>query len=213
MQDEAMRLDHLSYACSAGELADVVQRLGSDLGAPFMDGGRHPRFGTRNFVLPLAGGSYLEVVSALDHPAVDKMPFGQAVRARAEQGGGWLGWVVSVEDITPFETRLGREGVAGHRIRPDGYELRWTQLGVLDQMSNPQLPFFVEWEVPASEHPSHGGRVEIESIEIAGDPQTVSDWLGNEDPLAGVDVRWVDSDEAGIVAVVFSTPNGAVRID
>ena len=46
-----MRLDHLSYAAPSGHLADVVQRLGSRLGAGFTDGGVHPRFGTRNFVL------------------------------------------------------------------------------------------------------------------------------------------------------------------
>ena len=46
----------MSYACNSGELADVVQRIGSDLGATFQDGGRHPQFGTRNFILPLAEG-------------------------------------------------------------------------------------------------------------------------------------------------------------
>ncbi|MEK9955902.1 MAG: VOC family protein, partial [Actinomycetota bacterium] len=56
-----MRLDHLSYACTTSEIADVVQRIGSDLGGTFVDGGRHPSFGTRNFILPLAGGCYVEV--------------------------------------------------------------------------------------------------------------------------------------------------------
>ena len=83
-----MRLDHLSYAAGPEGLGACVQRLGSALGAGFRDGGLHPRFGTRNFVLPLAGGVYLEVVGALDHPAADKAPFGQAVKARSEAGGG-----------------------------------------------------------------------------------------------------------------------------
>ncbi|MBT5502118.1 MAG: VOC family protein, partial [Actinobacteria bacterium] len=51
-----MRLDHISYACQSSELADVVQRIGVDLGNTFVDGGRHPSFGTRNFTLPLAHG-------------------------------------------------------------------------------------------------------------------------------------------------------------
>ena len=74
-----MRLDHVSYACTSGEIADVIQRIGGDLGASFVDGGRHPSFGTRNFILPLAGGCYIEVVSALDHPASEKAAFGRAV--------------------------------------------------------------------------------------------------------------------------------------
>ena len=69
----------------------------------------HPRFGTRNMILPLADRTYLEVVEVLDHPASDKAPFGQAVRARSALGGGWLGWVVAVDDITVVEERLGRE--------------------------------------------------------------------------------------------------------
>src|SRR5450631_1923637 len=119
-----MRLDHLSYAAGSEGLASCVQRLGSTLGASFRDGGLHPRFGTRNFVLPLAAGCYLEVVEALDHPAVDTAPFGRAVRARTEAGGGWLGWAVRVDDLAAVEDRLGRKAVDGHRRRPDGFDLR-----------------------------------------------------------------------------------------
>ncbi len=71
------------------------------MGEPFQDGGVHPRFGTRNRILPLRDDTYLEVVEVLDHPASDKAPFGQAVRARSLLGGGWLGWVVAVDDIAP----------------------------------------------------------------------------------------------------------------
>jgi hypothetical protein len=42
-------------------------------------------------VLPLGGGCYVEVVSPLDHPAVDRAPRGRAVKRRAESRGGWLG--------------------------------------------------------------------------------------------------------------------------
>ena len=66
-----------------------------------------------------------EVVDVLDHPASDKAPFGQAVRARTEAGGGWMGWVVAMDDLTDAEERLGRESVQGNRHRPDGVELRW----------------------------------------------------------------------------------------
>ena len=211
-----MRLDHVSYACSSATLVDVVQRLGSDLGAAFVDGGRHPSFGTRNFILPLQGGCYIEVVAALDHPAAEKAPFGRAVAERAESGGGWLAWVVAVDDLGPVEARLGRTGVPGRRIRPDGYELQWRQLGVLNLMEDPQLPFFVKWDVPAEQHPSHGAAdVSIERIEIAGDADIVCTWLGQPAAhlLDDIDVAWVSSDENGISAVSFSTPRGTVRID
>ncbi|MFM8841739.1 MAG: VOC family protein, partial [Actinomycetota bacterium] len=46
-----MQLDHVSYATSHDSVIDVVQRIGSQLGASFIDGGIHPQFGTRNFIL------------------------------------------------------------------------------------------------------------------------------------------------------------------
>lgn len=209
-----MRLDHLSYACATNEIADVIQRIGSDLGGTFIDGGRHPSFGTRNFILPLAGGAYVEVVSALDHPAAQKAPFGQAVHQRAEAGGGWLSWVLSVTDITPVEQRLGRTAARGHRIRPDGVELRWKQIGVLDTMDRPYMPFFVHWDCADTEHPSAGGSaISIESIELCGDPDTVREVVDLDTGLSGASVTWVDDDDPGVSSVTFRTPAGSVRID
>lgn len=209
-----MRLDHLSYAAGPEGLGACAQRLGAALGAGFHDGGLHPRFGTRNFVLPLAGGVYLEVVGALDHPAADKAPFGQAVKARSESGGGWLAWVVAVDDIEPVERRLGRAAVTGHRRRPDGVDLAWRQIGVLDLLDDPALPFFVQWEVDASLHPAVNGEgPRIEQVEICGDREKVTEWLG--EPLAGVDFRvdWVDAEDPGLTAVHFATAHGTVRLD
>lgn len=209
-----MRLDHLSYACTTGEIADVIQRIGSDLGGTFVDGGRHPSFGTRNFILPLAGGAYIEVVSALDHPAAQKAPFGKAVHQRAEDGGGWLSWVLAVDDIAPVEQRLGRSAVRGHRIRPDGVELSWKQLGVLDTMESPYVPFFVSWDCSVSQHPSAGGHdISVEAIELSGDREPVRQIVDADDELDGVRIVWVEDDEPGVSAVVFRTPTGSIRID
>ncbi len=212
-----MHLDHLSFAVGADGLVGTTERLSGLLGESFVDGGVHPRFGTRNRVLPLTDGQYLEVVEVLDHPASDKAPFGQAVRARSEAGGGWLGWVVSVDDIAPVEKRLERDAVPGNRHRPDGVELRWKQLGVKGLQSDPQLPFFVQWETPSSEHPSQGasGNVELVKIEIAGDPHRVSAWLDTpyEHRIGTFDVEWVaPNGTPGLVAVSFQTANGLVRI-
>jgi hypothetical protein len=211
-----MRLDHISYAAGPDGLKSTSHRIGALLGEEFRDGGIHPRFGTRNMVLPLSAGTYLEVVEVLDHPASDKAPFGQAVRARSELGGGWMGWVVAVDDIEPHETRLGREAVQGNRHRPDGVELRWRQLGVKGLQSDPQLPFFVQWET-AVEHPSAGasGDLHLDCLEIAGDPERVREWLGDADvdPLEDVSVEWVaPHGTPGIVAAQFHTSKGVVRI-
>ena len=212
-----MHLDHVSYATGVEHLADTVQRIGASLGATFADGGLHPKFGTRNFILPLAGGMYVEVVAALEHPAAYEAPFGQAVRRRAEAGGGWIGWVVGTSDMAAVERRLGRPAAEGHRIRPDGFDLRWAQIGVRDTMADPQLPYFVNWHIDAEHHPSAGANgVRISELEIAGDAGRVSQWLGEPQthPLDDVEVRWRDPNEGpGLVAVTFDTANGITRID
>ena len=215
-----MRLDHVSYVTSHDQLADTVQRLGSRLGSTFVDGGVHPRFGTRNFTLPLANGHYLEVVCPLDHPATDASAFGKAVSQRAAEGGGWLTWVVSVDDVAPIEARLGRPAVEGHRVKPDGTDLSWKQIGVLGTMEDAQLPFFVQWI--ANHHPSTDGKAvaKIVKIELAGDENTITKWLGSDLHTAigdGVEIVWVPASENdgdnGIVAVHLATPTGVVRLD
>ena len=215
-----MRLDHVSYVTTHDQLADTVQRLGSRLGSTFIDGGIHPRFGTRNFVLPLQNGHYLEVVCPLEHPAVEQSPFGQAVLRRANEGGGWFSWVLAVDDITKIETRLGRSAVEGHRRKPDGKELSWKQLGILDVMKDAQLPFFVNWT--SLDHPSTDGKAisKVTKIEIAGNEEEVLAWLGKDvDSALGeeVTIEWVapstNGGETGIVAVHLLTPAGEVRLD
>jgi Glyoxalase-like domain len=211
-----MRLDHLSYAAGPEGLAATTERLSELLGEKFTDGGVHPRFGTTNMILPLTDHQYVEVVEVLDHPASDKAPFGQAVRVRTEAGGGWVGWVVCVDDIAAVENRLGRQAVHGNRHRPDGVELRWSQIGVRGLQTDPQLPFFVHWDVPDDLHPSTGatGHVSLTKLQIAGDPQRVAAWLDTPPDYSTGQylVEWVDGPPPGLVAATFATPDGLVRI-
>lgn len=211
-----MRVDHVVYAAEQDGARATAERLAGTLGVEPVDGGVHPRFGTRNVILPLADERYVEVVEVLDHPASDKAPFGQVVRARSEAGGGWLGWVVQVDDITEQESRLGREAVDGNRHRPDGVELRWRQLGIKGLQSDPQLPYFIEWAqgVP---HPSGDAATEvtIESLQIAGDPDRVREWLGlpADSTSTVIDFKFVSPHGTpGLMAVTFDTPNGDVTI-
>jgi hypothetical protein len=201
-----MRLDHVSYVTSHEQLADTVQRLGSRLGSTFVDGGVHPRFGTRNFTMPLSDGHYIEVVCPLNHPASDASPFGKAVTQRANEGGGWLTWVVSVDDMSKVESRLGRAAVDGHRTKPDGTDLRWKQIGVLGTLEDAQLPFFIQWL--SQEHPSE-----------AGDEKSIEEYCGCDlvNAVGDIEVVWVDpadnDGENGIVAIHLQTSGGVVRID
>ncbi|GAA3289331.1 hypothetical protein GCM10017708_12160 [Arthrobacter citreus] len=216
-----MRLDHVSYACESDGLLATTERIASALGADFVKGGVHPRFGTRNMILPLANHQYVEVVEALSHPASDKAPFGQAVRQRSECGGGWMGWCVAVDDLSPFEERLGRESVPGNRKFPDGQELTWRQIGINGLIADPQVPYMLRWDDgteplhPSAALPGMPGAVKLNSLTIAGSAERVADWLGTpiEEPLENVGVTWISpKGTPGIMSVTFNTANGLVEI-
>jgi hypothetical protein len=211
-----MHLDHISYATSHDSIVDVIQRIGSQLGASFIDGGIHPQFGTRNFVLPLKNSRYIEVVCPLDHPASDKYPFGQLVTKKAEAGGGWLSWVVAVDDVSKIESKLDRKAVDGHRKKPDGKDLYWKQIGVLDTLEEASNPFFIQWSSdfhPSSERDSD---IDVSSIEIYGDSNLLQAKYGLNGLLSKDEptFTWLDPAlDSGIEAVVFKTSHGDVRID
>lgn len=212
-----MRFDHISYACEPDGLLSTAQRISDALGINFVKGGIHPRFGTRNVIFPLTSHHYLEVVEVLNHPASDKAPFGQAVRARSSDGGGWMGWVVSVDDLAPFEERLERKAVPGNRKFPDGRELRWQQIGVKGLIADPQVPFMIKFESDDSLHPSNArpATVTLKCLTIAGSSERVTEWLGTPvtEPLADVEVEWIaPNGTPGIMTATFETANGLVTI-
>jgi len=211
-----MRVDHVSYAAEHDGLRATAQRVADLLGVEPVDGGYHPRFGTRNVILPMAHERYVEVVEVLDHPASCNAPFGKVVRQRSEVGGGWVGWVVRVDDISKVERRLKRTAAVGFRHRPDGVGLSWKQLGVSGLMADPQLPFYVEWAANAP-HPSSDActDVTISGLEIAGDPRRVQEWLGlpADETSTFIDFTFVaPHGTPGLLAVTFDTPDGKVTI-
>ncbi|MEJ7634622.1 VOC family protein [Aeromicrobium sp.] len=212
-----MHLDHVSFAVGPDGLAGTTAELGRLLDATFIDGGAHPRFGTRNMILPLKNRQYLEVVEVLDHPASDKAAFGKVVRERSDAGGGWMAWCVSVDDMEEVERRIGRHAVPGNRRRPDGFNLEWRQIGTSSMRADPQLPYVTCWDIDPAEHPSQMAESEVSlaSLDIAGSPHRLSDWLGEPavTALEQIEVNWTAPHGLpGIMAATFSTPHGDVRI-
>ena len=187
-----MRLDHVSYVASHDQISDVVNRIGSQIGTAFVDGGIHPKFGTRNFTAPLLNGQYIEIVCPLDHPATDATPFGQAVKKKADAGGGWLTWVFSSNELSKVEEKFGRKAADGYRTRPDGSELKWKQIGVREIMGAGELPFFIQWLT--ENHPSKDGNsvAKISKIIIADDEKLADSWFKTEieSGLKDVVIEW-----------------------
>ncbi|MEY4433709.1 MAG: hypothetical protein RLZZ44_1843 [Bacteroidota bacterium] len=214
-----MRLDHVSYVASHDQISDVVNRIGSQIGTAFVDGGIHPKFGTRNFTAPLLNGQYIEIVCPLDHPATDATPFGQAVKKKADAGGGWLTWVFSANDLGKVEEKFGRIAADGSRTRPDGSELKWKQIGVRDIIGSGELPFFIQWLTEM--HPSKDGNsvAKLSKIIIADDEQLSDSWFQDEikSGLRDIEIEWVmpllNDGEKGIVAVELEVNGNRIRLD
>ena len=214
-----MRLDHISYVASHDQISDVVNRIGSQIGTAFVDGGIHPKFGTRNFTAPLLNGQYIEVVCPLDHPATDATPFGKAVKKKADAGGGWLTWVFSSSDLQKVEEKFGRKAADGSRTKPDGSELKWKKIGVKEITGAGELPFFIQWLT--EQHPSKDGNsvAKISKIVIADDEQLADSWFKEEikSGLKDVEIEWVKPEsndgDKGIVAVELMINNNKIRVD
>jgi hypothetical protein len=211
-----MRLDHVSYVASHDQISDVVNRIGSQIGTAFVDGGIHPKFGTRNFTAPLLNGQYIEVVCPLDHPATEVAPFGRAVKVKSESGGGWMAWVVSTEKIQSVENILNRKAVDATRKLPTNEEILWKQIGVKDIFENSELPFFIEWK--SNYHPSNtGGAVsKLELINLNGDIKKVafSTSTNQEDLKEKFKVNFLNLDSCprGIESVIFKKHNELIEI-
>jgi hypothetical protein len=212
-----MRLDHVSYVASHDQISDVVNRIGSQIGTAFIDGGIHPKFGTRNFTAPLLNGRYIEVVCPMDHPATNSTPFGRAVKKKAEEGGGWMTWVLATDNISKVEENFGRKAVDGQRKKPNGSILQWKQLGVLDTLQDSQQPFYIEWV--SKDHPSRDGIAHANLLElyIVGEEDSVLKSLNEfkEDVLQDTKFNFIKSEfeSSGIKEISFDFNGNKVVID
>ena len=206
-----MRLDHLSYAAGPDGARAAAGELGRLLGSSSSTAGSTPGSapGTSRSRWPADGTSRW---SSAGSSGGGQGGVGQVVRARSAEGGGWLGWVVAIEDITEVETRM-----VGRRSRGTGTSRTgrcWSGgSGVRGLQSDPQLPFFVQWRSDAAIHPSvGGGQVDLLAVEIAGSQTRVEDWLGGsanhalaDIPIDGVAPRG----QPGLIAATFGTPTGS----
>jgi hypothetical protein len=212
-----MRLDHISYVASHDQISDVVNRIGSQIGTAFVDGGIHPKFGTRNFTAPLLNGQYVEIVCALDHPATDSTPFGRAVKRKSEDGGGWMAWVLATDNIAKIENDLGRKAIEGQRQKPNGSLLKWKQLGVLDVLENSKYPFYVEWI--SKEHPSSDGIANSKLVEITIESEDESNLKSLKELKNQIsdnfDLKFIKSDSnfSGIKEISFQVEQKLVKIN
>jgi Glyoxalase-like domain len=189
-------------------------------GLTALAGGRHPGVGTANLIVPL-GDDYLELIAIVDAGEAAASPLRERLAAAPESGASIATWAVRVTAMDALKQRLGDAGVAtegplsGSRLRPDGVLLEWRTLRVGSGLE-PAVPFFIEWNVPAGEHPGAttvehpAGTVLLRGVRLASpDPEAMADRLRvvlDE----GVDYQVEKGEREGPAAVVLSV-NGEER--
>jgi len=130
-------------------------------------------FGTHNRIVSLGGG-YLEIVAIADREEGERSPLGRALAARLdERGEGLMGWAVAVDDVEPLAERPGTEVTT---IAREGLTARLT--GLAEGMAEPFLPFFLSRDRGIEDPGAAGALGGIEWIELSGDAERLSRWLG-----------------------------------
>ena len=131
-----------------------------------------------------------------------------------------MSWVVGVTDLAAIEQRLGRPAASGHRGRPDGYDLRWRQIGINETANDPSFPGSSTGSrrSPSTRPPAAARFGWSGSTSPATGPMVV-DYLGEEGhpDLDDLQREWLpvedNDDETGVVAAHFTTPHGVSVID
>ncbi len=180
-------IDHVLLAVRDLDVAAAWIREQHGLTA--LPGGGHPGAGTANMIVPL-GDDYLELIAVVDSAEAAASPLRERIAAAPDAGASLATWAVRVTDIDALKQRLGDAGVAtegplpGSRLRPDGVLLKWRTLRVGSGLE-PAIPFFIEWNVPAGEHPGAAavehpaGNVLLRGMRLASpEPEALAERLG-----------------------------------
>ena len=186
-------------------------------------GGRHPKVGTANQIVPL-GLQYLELIAVVDQDEAAGSRLGVRVATALNQGRTFVAWALRTRDLDAVRAKLEMAGwdlpavVEGSRKLPDGHVLSWRTQDV-DQGPNPSpLPFVIEWRITQGLHPgqvgaSHGGgptalrRVIVGSKEPDRVREKVELLLG---PSSMYEVRRADVD--GVQEIVLENDNGELIV-
>jgi Glyoxalase-like domain len=149
----AIRIDHIIIGVA--DLDAGVAELERLTGVRNAVGGVHPGQGTRNALMSLGDGTYLEILAPDPEQTVDD-PMVRQLRTLTEPTG--VGWAIAADDENILRSALagGPHTISasepGSRAKPDGSILRWITFEY-EGLDDPAAPFFIIWADPTL-HPS-----------------------------------------------------------
>jgi hypothetical protein len=214
MQTGSRRLissvDHLVYATPDLQMGiDRVQKL---LGVRAGAGGQHPGRGTRNALLSLGPGCYLEIIGPdLEQPKpAQPRPFGiDALKAPR-----LVTWAAKGTDLERLMSDARRAGVKlgdvipGSRRRTDGVLLSWRYTDPRVVVAEGVVPFFIDWGT--TPHPADTATAGVLLIALRAEhpePDLVQKMLHG----VGINLQVASGPRPALVATLDS-PRGRVEL-
>lgn len=207
----ALRIDHVIV--TVPDLDAAAERLFERFGLASVEGGRHQGHGTANRIVPL-GDDYIELMSVIDPAEAEASAMGRWVAAAAREGARLHALCLRTDDIVGVAAERGLEAIPMTRLRPDGMVLSWRLAGLDRAISEPPLPFFVQWDIGRREMPGDAvaphtcDPTGITGVELAGDPAAIRAWIGDADiPVVAA------SGSPGITKVTLGTSLGEIVLE
>jgi len=203
-------VDHLVYATP--ELQLGIERIEKALGLRATPGGQHLGRGTRNALVSLGPGTYLEIIGPdPEQPSpAQPRPFGIDDLNEPRL----VTWAAKGRNLERFASDARRDGVKlgevmpGSRRRADGVVLSWRYTDPRTVVADGVVPFFIDWgQTP---HPASTATPGASLIGLRAehpDPEPVQKALSR----LGLDIRVQRGPRAAFIATV-SSPRGRVEL-
>jgi len=208
-------IDHLVYATP--DLPATVAEVARLTGVAPAEGGRHPGWGTRNYLLSLGERVYLEIVGPDEEQATPHG--GRIFGVEHLQGPRLVRWAAAASGLTDLARSAAQDGqvdlgpvLAGERNRPDGTTLRWQLTDPGHDPCDGLVPFFIDWfdtPHPAGSSPSGATLVGLKAFHP--DPERVRALLRSI-PLPALSGLSIQTAEAPSLQAVLQTPRGEVTL-
>jgi hypothetical protein len=203
-------VDHLVYATP--DLQFGVETIEKMTGVRAASGGQHPGRGTRNALISLGPGVYLEIIGRdPDQPAPPQpRPFGIDDLKEPRL----VTWVAKGENLESFANKVAHAGVKlgevidGSRQRADGVVLSWRFTDPRTVVFDGLVPFFIDWA--KTPHPAGSATPGLSLIGLRAehpDPEPVQEALFT----LGLDLRVQRGPRPALIATVDS-PRGRVEL-
>jgi hypothetical protein len=203
----AATCDHLLWG--AADLDVAIAELAERTEVRATAGGRHPDLGTHNAIAALGRKRFLEVIA----PDPTLRPGALARRLAGMKMPTLIMWAARTRSAADTAVRAEAEGyqasvIEGHRERPDGQVVRWTNVFVTGHGGGTLVPFFIEWH--GRSHPADDGArgLRLQALR-AETPQAE----GLRAVLNALDVRVaVRKAATARLVAVLDTPRGRIEL-